>query len=332
MDNLPNRPEQDGISFVVPDEAQGWRLDKALGLILSAPTPEQEAARPDLFSLADLGLRARRRLCDRSLVLVNDRPAIPGLRVRAGQKIRILSDPEGSQTTPADADAPGVVTRDGGLVALYKPAGLHTASLAGSLAKSLEALLGILLPGEDAHLLNRLDAPTSGLVLAACDEESDLRWHRAERIGQADKLYLAVVEGRPAFDFTVPRRLDTDGRTKTRVRSSDDPDPVRHTDVTLLSPLTAGELPAFGGYPSDAPLMLIGCRIRKGARHQIRAHLAAAGHPLAGDALYGAQSDCGFLLHHGRVTLPGFAATCLPAWLAGLPEDVRNTATTFLSR
>ena len=43
--------------------------------------------------------------------------------------------------------------------------------------------------------------------------------------------------------------------------------------------------------------MLVGCRIRKGARHQIRAHLAAAGHPLAGDSLYGAELPCpsGFL-------------------------------------
>ena len=328
MPSSANRPENGGISFRVPEEAQGWRLDKALGLLLASPSPEQEAARPGLFALADLGLRARRRLCDRSLVLVNGKPGIPGLKLRAGQEIIILPDPEGAAIPE---DAPSLVYKDGGIAALYKPAGMHTAALAGSLSPSLETLLGDLLPSEEegyaSRLLNRLDAPTSGLVLASCTDGGERRWYRAERIGNTDKLYLALIEGQPLYDFTVARRLDTDTRNKTRVRHTDDPDPVRHTDVTLLAPLTAGDVP--GLVESDdphAPLMLVGCRIRKGARHQIRAHLAAAGHPLAGDSLYGAELPCpsGFLLHHGRVSLPDFQAFRLPAWLPLLPREAQE--------
>ena len=334
MPTPPNHPESGGISFCVPEEAQGWRLDKALGLLLASPAPEQEAARPDLFALADLGLRARRRLCDRALVLVNGKPGIPGLKLRAGQEILILPDPE--NVGPPE-DAPALVHKEGGLAALYKPAGMHTAALAGSLSPSLENLLGGLLPSEEegyaSRLLNRLDAPTSGLVLAACADEGERRWYRAERIGNTDKLYLALIEGQPLYDFTVARRLDTDTRNKTRVRHTDDPDPVRHTDVTLLSPLTAGEIPGLveSGDP-DAPLMLVGCRIRKGARHQIRAHLAAAGHPLAGDGLYGAALCCpsGFLLHHGRVSLPEFTAFRLPPWFSLLPQEAQEKAKAFL--
>ena len=139
MPSSANRPENGGISFRVPEEAQGWRLDKALGLLLASPSPEQEAARPGLFALADLGLRARRRLCDRSLVLVNGKPGIPGLKLRAGQEIIILPDPEGAAIPK---DAPSLVYKDGGIAALYKPAGMHTAALAGSLSPSLETLLG----------------------------------------------------------------------------------------------------------------------------------------------------------------------------------------------
>ena len=128
MPSSANRPENGGISFRVPEEAQGWRLDKALGLLLASPSPEQEAARPGLFALADLGLRARRRLCDRSLVLVNGKPGIPGLKLRAGQEIIILPDPEGAAIPK---DAPSLVYKDGGIAALYKPAGMHTAALAG---------------------------------------------------------------------------------------------------------------------------------------------------------------------------------------------------------
>ena len=312
MPSSANRPENGGISFRVPEEAQGWRLDKALGLLLASPSPEQEAARPGLFALADLGLRARRRLCDRSLVLVNGKPGIPGLKLRAGQEIIILPDPEGAAIPK---DAPSLVYKDGGIAALYKPAGMHTAALAGSLSPSLETLLGDLLPSEEegyaSRLLNRLDAPTSGLVLASCTDGGERRWYRAERIGNTDKLYLALIEGQPLYDFTVARRLDTDTRNKTRVRHTDDPDPVRHTDVTLLAPLTAGDVPGLvESDDPDAPLMLVGCRIRKGARHQIRAHLAAAGHPLAGESRYGADLPCpsGFLLPHGRVSLPEFQA------------------------
>lgn len=333
MNAFPSRPEDGGISFCVPEEAQGWRLDKTLGLLLTAPTPEQRTARPDLFALADLGLRARRRLCDRALVLVNGKPGIPGLKVRAGQDVRILPDPE--ETAVSGTDGPALVHEDEGIAALYKPAGMHTAALAGSLAPNLETLLPSLLPCTEEgypRLLNRLDEPTSGLVLAALNDEGDRRWRRAERIGLTDKRYLALVEGQPLYDFTVARSLDTDARNKTRVRRIDNPDPLRHTNVTLLHPLTAADAGGLIDADPETPLMLVGCRIRKGARHQIRAHLAAAGHPLAGDALYGAALPCagGFLLHHGRISLPGFEAFRFPSWLALLPSEVRHAAEAFL--
>ncbi|MEI3479085.1 MAG: pseudouridine synthase [Bilophila sp.] len=331
----PESPAAEGLSWRVPEEAHGWRLDKALGLLLAVPSPEQRAQRPELFALAEKGLRARRRLCERSLVLVGGKPGIPGLKVRAGQDILILPEPE-AETALSEAEDAGLVREENGLTALYKPAGMHSAALAGSPAPCLENLLAALLPGfEEGYprLLNRLDAPTSGLVLAACGEEGERRWRRAERIGQTDKRYLALIEGQPLYDFTVARRLDTDARTKSRVRHSDDPDPLRHTDVALLHPLTAAETGGLVEADGDAPLMLVGCRIRKGARHQIRAHLAAAGHPLAGDDLYGASLRCRgfrFLLHHGRVSLPDFDAFRLPIWLSSLPLEARERAEAFL--
>ena len=301
MPSSANRPENGGISFRVPEEAQGWRLDKALGLLLASPSPEQEAARPGLFALADLGLRARRRLCDRSLVLVNGKPGIPGLKLRAGQEIIILPDPEGAAIPK---DAPSLVYKDGGIAALYKPAGMHTAALAGSLSPSLETLLGDLLPSEEegyaSRLLNRLDAPTSGLVLASCTDGGERRWYRAERIGNTDKLYLALIEGQPLYDFTVARRLDTDTRNKTRVRHTDDPDPVRHTDVTLLAPLTAGDVPGLvESDDPDAPLRLVGCRMPFRFSFASRAGLASRFPSLAPSRVASAASSGGAGESHG---------------------------------
>lgn len=375
-------PAETVYSSLVPESAHGWRLDKTLGLIL----PE-----------AEWGLRARRRLCDRRLVLVNGKIGTPGTKVRAGQEVLFLADPDvpvssadsagfvnfTNSTNSADtADSanstdtgtsasdtpkrpvapseqsaqPYVVAHDAELVALFKPAGLHTVALTGSLAPNLEAFLPALLapflhasesdPESHPVLLNRLDAPTSGLVLAALAPEGERRWRRAERLGYTDKLYLAIIEGQPLYDFSVCRRLDTDSRIRTRVRSTDDPDPLRHTDVTLLHAFTLADAPGLAPLSEQdtpVPLMLVQCRIRKGARHQIRAHLAAAGHPLFGDVLYGgtlhpakpasddvvlsaseAARQSRFFLHHEHVVLPDFEAACRAPWLDLLPEQARR--------
>ena len=80
--------------------------------------------------------------------------------------------------------------------------------------------------------------------------------------GRAHRQHGQAVPGpdrRPAaLRFHRGRRLDTDTRNKTRVRHTDDPDPVRHTDVTLLAPLTAGDVPGLvESDDPDAPLMLV---------------------------------------------------------------------------
>ena len=237
-------------------------------------------------------------------------------------------------------DEARLIRQDQDLAALYKPADRHTARLAGSLSPSLEALLPVLCTAEEdgyaPRLLNRLDEPTSGLVLASRTEEGERRWRRAERIGNTDKYYLAIVEGRPLHEFTVCRRLDTDTRIKTRARASDDSDPLRHTEVTPLAAFALGDIPDLvdASDASDRALSLVGCRIRKGARHQIRAHLGAAGHPLLGDTLYGSTvqlaEEARFFLHHGKVVLPEFEARCLPLWLSFLPPDARERGEVFL--
>nr|GBO95227.1 ribosomal large subunit pseudouridine synthase D [Nitratidesulfovibrio sp. HK-II] len=246
-----------------------------------------------------------------------------------------------------------------GLVALYKPGGLHSAAIAGSVAPCVEARLPALLGKGPEHegfprLLNRLDGPTSGILLAARTPQAAQRFHAAEDSGQVAKTYLALVHGTLVQPVTVRRALDTANRATTRVLPDDTPDPLRHTEVMPLGTMNAmgaalpcGENATAGASLSNTPCTLVRCVIRKGARHQIRAHLAALGHPIVGDVRYGGCAEAEgnlpaapspaarqavphaaptLYLHHARTELPGFRAACPPPWLHVLPPELQEAA------
>lgn len=411
-----NAEPDTGAACIAPED-DGARLDAALArllpLLLSRTLPQPHLSPDGAVPIhpllpSDAGVRARRRLWLTHAVLLDGRPAKPGTRVRAGQRVETRplhamrgtmpgtptnggpdtgpdslqdiapnfspgSAPDGDAAGNADV-APRVLTEAHGLVALYKPGGLHSAAIAGSAAPCVEALLPALLrlpdlpglPGLEGttgfpRLLNRLDGPTSGILLAARTPQAADLFHAAENSGQATKTYLALVHGVLAQAVTVRRALDTANRATTRVLPQDTPDSLRHTVVT---PLGVMDIEARPGSSSDAgdtarhgtampvapgtPCTLVRCVIRKGARHQIRAHLAALGHPIAGDARYGspdgADADAPLpqdashvarplpaatlFLHHARIELPDFHATCPPPWLHLLPPELQEAART----
>lgn len=421
-----------GAARIAPED-DGARLDAALARLLPQLSPQPNQAMSGAGPTPPLlppgaGLRARRRLWLTHAVLLDGRPAQPGTRVRAGQRVDVrpldaargkkndVSVSTGPQVEPdilrsaargdapaGENDAPHVLAEVDGLVALYKPGGLHSATIAGSGAPNVEALLPDLLgrpipadpadlaglaapdasrpmPGTDApmgfpRLLNRLDGPTSGILLAARTPQAADRFHAAEDSGQATKTYLALVHGVLAHPATMRRALDTANRVTTRVLQQDTPDPLRQTEVTPLGvmhvthipdtapcpPPLAGNAgqdsafasarPASAPGPAStpgAPCTLVRCIIRKGARHQIRAHLAARGHPIVGDTRYGAPEATGtddsmsqgvpqaarslgatpLFLHHARIELPDFHAACPPPWLHLLPSELQEAART----
>ncbi len=308
----------EGLHVTIPPDADGQRLDRALALYVSG------------------GLRARRRLCEEGHVLLNGRPASPAARVREGQRLAIALVEDGTaavlpaapdKAAPSD-DGPRLIARNAVLAALYKPAGLPTVRLAGSSRPALEDCLPELLTQPDGtafapRLLNRLDTGTSGLVLAALTDGGAELWRQAEEQGAVCKRYLAVAEGtgRVGLRCCCKTALDTARRKKSRVLAQQAP-PERWTDVTVLA-----LLPPLGA----TPRLLAGCRIVRGARHQIRAHLASQGMPLVGDSLYGARDTLPFCLHHARLACAGFEASCLPVWFEALPAAAREAAVRWLA-
>ena len=252
-----------------------------------------------------LGLRRCRTLIDEGRVLVDGKRCAKGVLIHPGQYVRVVSD----EPAPACQDV-RIVARDGHFAALAKPGGLHT--VAGRGAGCLESCLPEL-GLEGWELVNRLDHLTSGLVLAAAsadDAAAYTTWQDEARVG---KWYLALAHGRLDRVQASQRILD-DKRRVVRVISETD-SPLRWTLARAVRRVDGDTL------------FLV--KIFKGRRHQIRAHLAHAGHPLVGDPVYGAGEPGGLYLHHWQIEMPGFSASLMPDWPFVDAEEVEALVPEF---
>jgi 23S rRNA pseudouridine1911/1915/1917 synthase len=275
------------IAHTVPSALAGARLDKVLAGIMPGAS-----------------LRLRRRLCEAGRVVVDGRGRGPAYKVGAGQTIMLLEPEEKREKESMSHENLNlsVIGREGDFAAVYKPGGVHSAAIEGKSGPSVEGALPVLFPDAAPELLNRLDFLTSGLLLVALTPAGARAYHAAEEAGEVKKFYLAEVRGRLDGLVSVRNRLDTDDRKTTRVLADEDPDVRRWTDVTALS------------HDHELETTRVRCLIMKGARHQIRAHLASLGHPIVGDPLYGGAAEAapgghgGMRLHHQRIELPGFSA------------------------
>jgi len=291
--------EREGIAG---NEQRGQRLDAALAVLFPS-----------------LGLRGRRRLWKGHLVLVDGIARPPAFRLRGGETIRLVPrcSAKAAHDIPAvfSGDPPRLLARRGDFFFFYKPSGLHTESLAGGSKCSLAGVLEHIVPemaGTRLRLLGRLDQDSSGIVPAAGDEDAARQWRQWENAGELDKHYLAVLEGGLDSELTVRSALDLTKTRRTRVLAEDGP-VLRHTRIRPLVCFQADDAPELlSGYPAEARFTLALCRIAKGARHQIRAHAAHIGHPLAGDALYGAHGGTSFFLRHFRLQWPEGEVSCPP--------------------
>ena len=297
---------------VSPDE-DGMRLDAVLARLFPG-----------------LGLRARRRMCENDLALVNGRPQKAAFKVRGGDAVSVAAVQPPAHAP--EASGARLIRQSRGLAFLLKPSGMPSAALAGKGGACLEALLPTLLPkAPGARLLNRLDTPTSGIVVAALDSEGEEYYRAAQAAGRTEKRYLAVLQGALARTVQTRRAILQSDRRRVRVAAENDPDPLRRTLFEPLALLEGGQFPAAGAFQGE--LTLAGCTIFRGARHQIRAHAAALGFPLLGDRLYGGcalAQDPLFFLHHGALILPQERVHTAPPF--ALPEEALAIAMAWLKR
>ena len=253
---------------VIPPEATGWRLDKALAAALPALSRER------LKGLITEGHVAT----GAGLAMRN-----PAAKVSAGSAFAVtLPAPQPLHNEPQDI--PLVIAfEDEHLIVIDKPAGLVVHPAAGNLdgtqvnallhhcGSSLSGIGGVARPG----IVHRIDKDTSGLIVAAKSDAAHAGLAVQFAAHSIDRRYRAIVAGlvNPG-EGTVDAPLARSAANRQKmaiVREERGKRAVTH--YRLISPLKGASL--------------VECRLETGRTHQVRVHMASIGHPLLGDPAYG---------------------------------------------
>ena len=261
----------------------------------------------------------------------------PAYHVTAGDSITI-DVPEAVAPEPKGEDiALDIVYEDDDIIVIDKPKGLvvHPAAghESGTLVNALIAHCGASLSGiggvRRPGIVHRLDKDTTGLMVVAKTD----RAHQAlaaqfadhGRTGPLRRGYLAFVWGaptRPKGTIDEPLGRHPKSRDRMAVRS-DGRHAITHWQV----------LERFKGKDGKPVASLIECRLETGRTHQIRVHLAHAGHPLLGDATYGTgfKTKATQLPPGAQEALKALGRQALHAYLLAIEHPVTGKRLEFRS-
>ncbi|MBI2586594.1 MAG: RluA family pseudouridine synthase [Rhodospirillales bacterium] len=254
----------------LPQDKARLRLDRALADVLPA------LSRTRLKALIEAG-----RVMRDGRIAVTD----PAAKVMGGDTFTVAV-PAAAPAAPRPQAMPlAVVYEDDDLIVVDKPAGLVVHPAAGNpegtlvnallahCGASLSGIGGVMRPG----IVHRLDKGTSGLMVAAKNDAAHraLAAELAER--KLERAYKALVWGVPK-----PRAGKIEGLIGRDRRQR-----------KKMAVVKSGGKPALTRYrvlmPVGTAASLVECRLNTGRTHQIRVHMAAIGHPVVGDPVYGGR-------------------------------------------
>jgi len=278
---------------VVGGTTKSWTVPAAL-----------KEVRLDVFARGCLPHLSRRTLEDairEKRFSVNGKIGKKGAKLKAGD-VLAFSGPDlwlAAHPVPATGLTVPIVYEDSSVLIVNKPAGMATHGFSGRETGTLANFLTATRPelsrvGKsrwEPGLVHRLDRETSGLVLVAKTQAAFERLRNQFRRRQIQKQYLALVWGKTKAAGSISYPLAHDSRDKRRMRA-----------LVQATPRTKEQkhwqaVTRFRKLAQARGLTLLEVEMATGVTHQIRVHLAAIGHPIVGDALYGAADSEIFRLH-----------------------------------
>lgn len=221
---------------------------------------------------------------DQNLVLADGKPIKKSHKLILNQRIEIIELPESRPSTLEPEYIPlDIRYEDEDLLVLYKPKnlvvhpgnGIWKGTLAAGLLyhyRQLSEINGSMRPG----IVHRLDKDTSGLMVAARNDQAHLALSRQLEDRTLSREYTAIVWGHPPAQGTVDAPLDRDPRNRLR-RAVCEYGKAARTHFEVIQYLRG--------------CALIRLKLESGRTHQIRVHMAHLGHPVFGDPLYAGREE-----------------------------------------
>lgn len=254
-------------------------------------------------------------------VRVNSGRVKPEYRLRAGDRIRV-PPVRVSERKPPSAKPLGlpVVFEDPALIVIDKPSGVAVHGGSGVSFGVIESLRAERPQAKFLELAHRLDRDTSGLLMIAKKRSALVELHRMLREGEVDKRYLAVVKGawsgQEEISASLHKYVTSQGERRVAVREDG------QAALTRVKALKAKDSAS-----------LLELRLMTGRTHQIRVHLAHAGHPVLGDDKYGdfdlnrSLAKAGvkrLFLHASRLSLRHPLSGAALAFKSEIPTEMKS--------
>ena len=283
--------------------------------VLISVAPENADKRLDQFLATRLESVSRARVQEmiaEGKVLVNDAPAKASLKLRGGERIRVLGEAQRAPLKAIAEEIPlDIVHEDNDLAVINKPAGMmvhagagasddarNRGTLVNALLHHLGRLSGVggaLRPG----IVHRLDKETSGLILVAKNDDAHRKLSAQFAAREVKKKYVALVHGWVKKDSgTLAQSISRDRVRRTRMTTRLEGGRAAVTHYRVVRRLDT----KFGKFT------LLDVKIDTGRTHQIRVHVGAMGHPVVGDTMYGAPKQA-----RGKTAVIGLSRNFLHA-------------------